>query len=246
VVIDEAQDLLKPGILDVLNVWLKGGLTGGRWAIFGDFQRQAIFEDSTGEELKSLLSNRVSGFSKGRLRQNCRNTRNIGEETALLSGFASPPYRMGQVEGPPVDYHYYQSPEMQSATLAEILHRLLRDGIKPEEIAVVSRLRLENSGVKGTDGGNGFRLVEVRGFIPVKSRIPIIPYATIQAFKGMESKVVVLCDVEQVAEGEPQALLYVGMSRARSLLVVLLHEQTKPSVKQAVARKLHEGWNKSV
>ena len=111
---------------------------------------------------------------------------------------------------------------------------------------MVSKLRLENSGVKGMDGGNDFRLVEVAGFIPAKSRTPIIPFATIQAFKGMESKVVVLCDVEQVAEGEPQALLYVGMSRARSLLIVLLHEQTKPSVKQAVARKLQEGWNKPV
>ena len=245
-VIDEAQDLLKPGILDVLNIWLKGGLAGGRWAIFGDFQRQAIFENSTGEQLKSLLNSRVPVFSKGRLRQNCRNTRNIGEETALLSGFASPPYRMGQVEGLPVDYHYYQSPEEQSAALSEILRRLLRDGVKPEEIVVVSKLRFDNSGIKGTDTGKDFRVVEVGDFVPVKSRIPIIPYATIQAFKGMESKVVVLCDVEEVAEGEPQALLYVGMSRARSLLVVLLHEQTKLSVKQAVARKLHEGWNKSI
>lgn len=246
VVIDEAQDLLKPGILDVLNVWLKGGLAGGRWAIFGDFRRQAIFENSTGDEMKALLTSRVPVFSKGRLRQNCRNTRNIGEETALLSGFASPPYRMGQIEGPPVDYHYYQTAETQSAALAEVLRRLLRDGVKPEEIVVVSKLRLENSGLKGMDGGNDFRLMEVAGFIPAKSRTPIIPFATIQAFKGMESKVVVLCDVEEVAEGEPQALLYVGMSRARSLLIVLLHEQTKPAVKQAVARKLQEGWNKPI
>jgi hypothetical protein len=246
VVIDEAQDMLKPGILDVLSVWQKGGLASGRWAIFGDFHRQAIFENSSGDEMKALLTSRVPVYSKARLRQNCRNTRNIGEETALLSGFASPPYRMGQIEGPPVDYHYYQSAEAQSAALAEILRRLLRDGVTPEDIVVLSKLRLNNSGVNGTDGGNDFRLMEVAGCIPAKSRTPVIQFATIQAFKGMESKVVVLCDAEQVAEGEPQALLYVGMSRARSLLIVLLHEQTKPSVKQAVARKLQEGWNKPV
>ena len=246
VVIDEAQDLLKPGVLDVLNLWLKGGLSAGRWAIFGDFQRQAIFDNLTGDELKSLLSGRVPLLSKGRLRQNCRNTRNIGEETALLSGFASPPYRMGQIEGLPVDYQYYQSPETQAAALAEILRRLLRDGVKPGEIVVLSKLRLENSGVKGTDGGDDFKLVDVADFIPARSRTPVVQYATIQAFKGMESKVVVLCDVEQVAEGEPQALLYVGMSRARSLLMVLMHERTKPAVKQLIARKLQEGWNKPV
>lgn len=246
VVIDEAQDLLNPGVLDVINVWLKGGLATGKWAIFGDFHRQAIFGDLSGEELKFLLSNRVPGFSKGRLRQNCRNTRNIGEETALLSGFDAPPYRMGQIEGLPVDYHYYHSMETQSAALAEILRRLLRDGVKPTEIVVLSRLRLENSGVRDTDGGNDFRLVEVGGAFPARSRIPLIPFSTIHAFKGMESKVVVLCDGEQVTEGDQQALLYVGMSRARSLLMVLLHEQTKPAIKQAVARKLQERWNKSV
>ena len=246
VVIDEAQDLLKPGILDVVNVWLKGGLSKGRWAIFGDFQRQAIFENSTGDEMKALLSSRVPVYSKGRLRQNCRNTRNIGEETALLSGFAAPPYRMGQIDGPPVDYRYYQSVETQAAALAEILRKLLLDGVNPKEIVVLSKLRLENSGVKGMDGGNDFKLMEITGFIPSQSRIPIIPFATIQSFKGMESKIIILCDVEQVSDGLPQSILYVGMSRARSLLMVLLHEQTKSSVKQAVARKLQDGWTKPV
>jgi superfamily I DNA/RNA helicase len=151
---------------------------------------------------------------------------------------------MGQIEGLPVDYHYYHSPETQAAALAEILRRLLRDGVKPSEIVVLSKLRLENSGVKGTDGGEGFKLIDVSDFIPARSRTPVIQYTTIQAFKGMESKVVVICDVEQVAEEEPQSLLYVGMSRARSLLMVLMHERTKTAVKQLVARKLQEGWHK--
>ena len=48
-VVDEAQDLLHHGVLDILNVWLKGGLAGGSWAIFGDFQRQAIFGTKRGD-----------------------------------------------------------------------------------------------------------------------------------------------------------------------------------------------------
>ena len=43
-VVDEAQDLLRPGVLDSFGAWLIGGLAGGRWAIFADFQRQAIFD----------------------------------------------------------------------------------------------------------------------------------------------------------------------------------------------------------
>ena len=41
IVMDEAQDLVRPTILDLLNVWVKGGLHDGRWAFFGDFHRQA-------------------------------------------------------------------------------------------------------------------------------------------------------------------------------------------------------------
>ena len=43
IVMDEAQDLIRPPILDLLNAWLKGGLRDGRWAFFGDFHRQAIY-----------------------------------------------------------------------------------------------------------------------------------------------------------------------------------------------------------
>jgi hypothetical protein len=61
----------------------------------------------------------------------------------------------------------------------------------------------------------------------------------------MESPVVVLCDVEQIADGEPQSLLYVSMSRARSQLTVLVHEQAKPAIVECVRRKLQESWGKN-
>src|SRR5882672_1525872 len=73
-VMDEAQDLLIPGVMDVLNLWLKDGFCGGRWAIFGDFQRQAIFSAIPGEKLKERLEKIAGHFTKGRLTLNCRNT----------------------------------------------------------------------------------------------------------------------------------------------------------------------------
>ena len=70
-VLDEAQDLLRPHLLGVLNVWLRGGLAGGRWAIFGDFQRQAIFSSRTGDELKEALRQFAPLPAKCRLTFNC-------------------------------------------------------------------------------------------------------------------------------------------------------------------------------
>jgi len=246
IVIDEAQDMLKQSILEVLNIWLAGGLVKGRWAIFGDFQRQAIFENSPGDQLKTLLSSYCPDFAKGRLRINCRNTRHIGEETALLSGFNSPPYRLGQVDGLAVDYYYYNSEEKQIASLGDILHRLLQDGVKVGDMVVLSPSKFENSCASRMTGELDFRIAEVNTPTPTRSRTPVIMFSTIHAFKGMESPVIILCDVEQIDATEAQSLLYVGMSRARSLLIVLLHEQTKHSVKLAIARKLEEGWKKSL
>lgn len=245
VVMDEAQDLLRPGILEVLNAWLRGGIAGGRWAIFGDFNRQAIFGNYPPDQLKGLLVSACPHYARGRLTMNCRNTRNIGEETALLSGFSSPPYIMGQVVGPPVDYHYYGTAESQRAALVQFLGRLLSDGVSASDVVVLSHLKFPNSGIASADGAGLFRIVEVGNPDRGVSSVPSIAFATVQAFKGMESPVVVLCDVGQVTEGEPQSLLYVAMSRARSQLTVLVDEKARPFIAAAVRRKLKEGWVKS-
>lgn len=244
-VMDEAQDLLRPAVLDVLNIWLKGGLRSGQWAIFGDFQRQAIFRPEATESPRDLLARFAGSFAKGRLTLNCRNTRNIGEETALLSGFSAPPYRMGQVAGLPVDFHYFRSKEDQCTALRDTLIALLKGGVRPAEIVVISPLKLANSGVFEATKSREFRLKEIGDSTPSKGGLPVIQFATVQAFKGMESAVVVLCDIERVTEEEPQALLYVAMSRARSQLTVLVHERARRSIGECVRRKLQDEWVKS-
>jgi hypothetical protein len=245
IIIDEAQDLLEPGVLSVLDAALSGGFARGRWAAFGDFQRQAIFSSLTAEQMKALIANMAPGYTRGRLRTNCRNTRSIGEETALLSGFEAPPYRMGQIAGVPVDYDYYKDNEDQRTKLAAILRRLLSQQVRPEDIVVLSQFKLPNSGVAGTDGGPDFRLAEVEDYSTPRSRTPLIRFCTIQAFKGMESKVVVLCDVGHINENGPQSLLYVAMSRARTHLTVLLHEPTKPHMGERIRVRLAETWRKA-
>jgi hypothetical protein len=243
-VMDEAQDLLSSGVADVLDVWLKGGLVEGHWAIFGDLQRQAIFRSITGDNLRAILQDRAPRLVRGRLTMNCRNTRNIGEETALLSGFSSLPYRMGQVVGPPVNYLYYNSAASQCTALADTISSLLTGGVRPEDIVVMSHLRLPNSGIAGAGGGGRFRLVDVWDSVPPSdTRMPQIRFATTQAFKGMESPVVILCDVQQVGDGAPQSLLYVAMSRARSQLTVLVSEMAQSHIGECVRRRLQEGWS---
>jgi ATP-dependent exoDNAse (exonuclease V) alpha subunit len=58
----------------------------------------------------------------------------------------------------------------------------------------------------------------------------------------MESKVVVLCDVDRIETDDDRSLLYVAMSRSRSLLTVLLHVRTKAAVMEAFRRRMSDLW----
>lgn len=244
--VDEAQDLMRAENLDVLGALLKGGFAGGNWCMFGDFTRQAIYGSSSKEERLSLLEARCQHFSRAKLVTNCRNTRRIGEETALLSGFRSPPYRLGQVDGLPVDYRYWKTAEQQVESLTNVIRHLLQEGLRPEDLVILSPRTFADSIAKRlsfSDHRYGTVVArEVRDSAPASSSQTALQFATIQAFKGMESLGIILCDIEHVEAEEPQALLYVGMSRARSYLAMMVHESVKTSISQALLKKLAKDW----
>jgi len=243
VIIDEAQDLVRPEILDLLNIWLKGGIREGRWAFFGDFHRQAIYGSSHLADPKRLIQESCPFHARANLRQNCRNTRRIGEETALLSGFDSPPYRMGQIDGIPVDYLEYSDEQSQKDALAKVLIRLAAEpGIAMEDVIILSRYRLEQSVAGKLDETAHCSIRAIDDSMPINRRFPTFRFATAQAFKGMESKVIVLCDVDRIEFDDDRSLLYVAMSRARSLLTVLLHVRTKAAVREAFKKRMSDLW----
>ena len=121
-VVDEAQDLIGSRRLSVIDLLIRGGLGGGRWCMFGDFTRQALYNrDTQGSrdpvmDLQAYGGRVVDGtrqrgleFVKARLTRNCRNTRSIAEHTAMIAGFETPPFKTGAEVGIDVDYRYWGS-----------------------------------------------------------------------------------------------------------------------------------------
>ena len=234
-ILDEAQDLLREPVLDVLNDWLVGGLAGGRWVMLGDFNRQALYTESDGE-WREKLALYADQFTHSTLKRNCRNTRSIGEETALLSGFQSLPYRLDNEDCLPVDYRYWEDRPHQVRQLKKVLGLLRDDGVPDEEVIVLSPRRFEHS---------------VASDLPTGSVVPLdrngsaprgVLFSTVHAFKGLESPIVILCDLERLEEDRARALIYTGMSRARSHLILLPHERLKSVVAAAVDRRLEKDW----
>lgn len=228
-IIDEAQDLLEDVYLDVFELLLKCGLAGGKWAFFGDFERQAIYVSEGGagaQQSLNVLSDRAPGHVKSSLRINCRNAEPIAETLAITSGLA-PGYKrvLNDVEGSDVDPLFYSSTDDQVKHLAIAINNL-KDVFKLGEIVVLS-MRSDESSCAGSMSPNsvGVRLAPIRQVLDGQT----IPFASIHAFKGLEAPAVIITDINNLDDERTRALLYVGMSRARIRLFMLMHESCRAS-----------------
>ena len=237
VVMDEAQDLCSEDVLDVLNRAMAGGLAGGRWAIFGDFTRQALYGGT--DDPVAALSGYSDHFVHARLTLNCRNTRRIAEETTLVAGFEETPFRLGDEMGLPVEHRYWKKPADLVKSLTGVVDRLANESMAIEDMVVLSPRRLENSGLAGVERISGFPVVDVsRRMTGVRRSLK---FSTIHSFKGLESPVVIIADIEQVDSDEERSLLYVAMSRARSLLILLTSAGARISLERRIRAGMERG-----
>ena len=229
-VMDEAQDLCRKEMLDVLDDAIHGGLSDGRWAIFGDFSHQNIYNYGKKKDLIGILKNYCQHPARNRLTRNCRNTKCIAEETYLLSGFQSPPSRFAEKQGPPVEYKCWKNSKDFVNLIEGKIKGLLQGGISLEDIVILSPKRLQSSALAEVKRISGFPLEDVSRNLNTMRKKEVVKFSTIHSFKGLESRVVMVVDIEEVCGDRPQSLLYVSMSRAKSLLILIINEQIKKSI----------------
>jgi superfamily I DNA/RNA helicase len=142
-----------------------------------------------------------------------------------------------------VDYHEYDDSKSQAAALQKVLSKFVSDpGFHARDVMILSPNRFDRSAAEELADNHEFRIKPVESIGRGPERVPTFAFATVQAFKGMESKVVVLCDVERIVTDEDRSLLYVAMSRARSHLTVLLHKRTKGVVREAFKKRMTDPW----
>ncbi len=157
----------------------------------------------------------------------------------MMSGFERMPYRLNAADGPAVDYRFWSSGEDQLTELDRSLGDLLRDGIHPEHITILSPVRFDRS-VASELARNRWKVVDITGGA-TSAPDGGVRFSTIHSFKGMETPVAVMTDLRGIEEADRHALLYVGMSRARTCLVMLVHQTIRPHVEAAFRRRVREG-----
>ena len=225
-VMDEAQDLSRRGTLDLVNRAVRGGLAGATWAIFGDFTGQALYRSDS--ESAVDLSEYCEHLVRATLTLNCRNTRAIAEEAAVFGGFSSPPFRLGREAGLPVERRYWKTAPGFARTLTDTVERLMKGGVPVDDIMVLSPRRLENSVLAEVEEVGELPLIDCSRTLDAPQEC--LRFSTIHSFKGLESQVVIVVDIEDVEDARIQSLLYVGMTKARGLLILLSHERARKSI----------------
>jgi len=233
-IIDEGQDLIREEYLGLYDSMLKNGLANGNWEIYGDFERQAIFAQLSKSEMLDLLKT-FGHHSKHLLRINCRNTKEIGEETSLISGFEKPPFLLEYLEGLPVAYHFYRDEAHQKQILNEQLKKVADEGLPLNEVVILSPKKLENSCVKSLPG---YSIKEIKTANEVSATQKYFGFATVQSYKGMEGNYILITDIEDLSSEVAKSLLYVGMSRARYGLILLISEVIQRQYYEILQNKL--------
>jgi hypothetical protein len=218
-VIDEGQDLLKPPWVLFLDALLVGELSGGTWRLFHD-PNQDIFRGGPAAELERL--EKIATCY--RLTQNCRNTREVAMATSILSGVAVSETLVAL--GPAVIEHWYTDRGSHTNALLRQIREWLDGGLIPGDITVLSPGRFEDSVLATIDPGRLPRaVVDVSH---AESTEPNrIRFSTVAGYKGLESEAVLLTGFADLTELSTLSLLYVGASRARALLGLVLDEQCR-------------------
>jgi hypothetical protein len=250
-IVDEAQNLCDEVFLKLMDALLKGGLTSGRWTMFGDFTYQNIVSPRLTENGKEVLKNFGFNWSNDMLETNCRNTHEISEAVVKLVDIESPP--MSGVHGPYVQIEYFTSPEELGNLLDNLVANLKDQYFLSRQIILLSSSSGEEFNTKRDYGG--WKLLNIRDetLPPLTSKEGVLVYdnpspdntlrySDVYDFQGLESDLAILVlpitedqvvlagEITLPREEHLHRVLYTGMSRAKTMLIIVAHESYKETL----------------
>ncbi|MCI8582850.1 MAG: DUF2075 domain-containing protein [Dorea sp.] len=207
-IMDEGQDILTPIYLQALDLLLVGGLENGSWAIFYD-EKQNIYNPYFQEGFSKL---QLYTAAKFRLFVNCRNTIQIGDCSSKLSGIKL--YEYIHENGEKVQQIQYDDQNDFAEKVEKIIQDLREEKVNLSDVAFLAPKQYKKSMLKDVK----IEVSELNAEIEIDKDIPI--YATIQGFKGLDSKIVILFDVDHIREESFSSIMYIATTRARTLLYI--------------------------
>ena len=113
----------------------------------------------------------------------------------------------------------------QIESIENVIEILLSKKIPLSKVTLLSPKKLENSIVNNSDRVNEWLS---NG----------LTFSTIHSFKGLENTFILLFDFDEISSIESQRLLYVGISRAKQKLYMILNNNPQEEYQKLIAKNL--------
>jgi len=229
-VIDEAQDILaRPALWNCVKLLLNDGLERGRFLVLGDFINQSLTTNQ--KKVNENLQDLTSISARWLLFENCRNYRNIGEVALTFSGSNKDTWSGYMRHGGAFDdwdFYPYKDNDDQLESVIACIQKAKDNGFKESDITLLTFSSLKNTVLKSLIHSG--QVIEKAGELDSKS----LRYSTINMYKGMENKVILITDVVL----SPQSLeldrkiFYTGMTRATEKLYIFCREASAKALNE--------------
>jgi hypothetical protein len=233
-IVDEAQDIFGDEFIDMINYSIFGGTDDGRWSIFYDDEVQSSLYNLNSSKLcyKTISQHSI----RLSLNANCRNPRMMLEELNRITKLPISEELRIDIQDDCIDYQFFNSDREQEYIIANKILSYLKQGFIASQITLL----FINQDV--TIVNNIYMLLQqrirsildLRKYYSSKDDDPDIyldkrdiGYSTVQAYKGLENDIIILCDVNTLFSVYDKALLYVGITRAKLYCTVICDSKIK-------------------
>ena len=177
-------------------------------------EKQNIYNPEYADGMEIIESYPCTKF---KLFVNCRNTVQIGTYSSKASGVEIKEFL--QENGEEVQRISYTNRDDFKAQIKEIMKKLRAEKIDAADVAFLAPKKYSNSILHEI----GFEVNELGDTYHPESPLP--KFATIQGFKGLDAKIVVLVDIDEIYPKNFSKFIYIAGTRARTLLYVVASEK---------------------
>lgn len=207
IIIDEGQDFSETHLELLSDI---AEINDGCFYIFYD-KNQLVQQKQNLEWVKYVECRLI-------LSVNCRNTRSIANTSNKAIGIDKIILR-NEVIGQKPNFYITRSINELANTIANIIKKYIDSGIEKKQIVLLTAKTTETSLLANLSSVGNYRLVsdpDIKGIF----------FTSARRFKGLESDIVIIIDVDEGTFGDEELrrVLYVGTSRAKHYLdfVVML------------------------
>ena len=242
IVFDEMQNCcFFKKFYDLIDLILKDGLTDGKYCFLGDFKYQNLVSNQSLIDQNKHPKNYLIDYEPIPLTRNVRNSKSISRNAPILSGlFKTLPYQISKSEHGEVINSFCKNRSEKVLRLESIIRKLKNDGVKGQDIVILSNFRLDNqynfiSDINISDQydhiidltDNNIRDLN-KNISEIKKKNSIY-FSTAAAFQGLESKIVIYIDPLETSPKsysssntlKPELVAFNAMGRASTILYLV-------------------------